>query len=100
PSWAARTASSSGEKAPSFSEKYGLTSRCTKAFIAPPGIQCPDAEAVRLGAMGRPHAALPRRGVGRPLARRAAPVRDARPGGSAGGPVVVHDPAQARRLPQ
>src|SRR5881396_3817313 len=92
PNSAARTARCSGEKAPSFSEKNDRTSRWTKAFIAPPGIQCPDAEAVRLGAMGRPHAALPRRGVGRPLARRAAPVRDARPGGRAGRAVVVDDP--------
>ena len=42
---------------------------------------------------------VPRRGVGRAVARPAPPVRDARARGRAGGSVVVDDPAQARGLP-
>ena len=50
--------------------------------------------ALRLGRGGRP--ALPglsRRGVGRPVPRRSAPLRDARPRGRPGGAVVGDDPA-------
>ena len=36
---------------------------------------------------------------GRPRPRRAAPLRDALPGGRPGRPLVVHDPAPSRRLP-
>src|SRR4029077_8900714 len=56
--------------------------------------------ALRMGGhVRRPHAPLPRRGVGRSVAGRAPPVRDADAGGRAGWPVVVDDPPQARRLP-
>ena len=44
--------------------------------------------------------ALSRRGVGRAVARRPAPVRDADPRRRAGGTELDHDPAQARRLPE
>ena len=41
---------------------------------------------------------LPRHRVGRPDPRRPAPLRAALPGGRAGGALLDHDPAQARRL--
>ena len=49
---------------------------------------------LRLGRRGRPALPrLPRRRVGPPVPRRAAPLRDARPRGRPGGPLVVDDPA-------
>ena len=85
----------------SWSTRTGSRTRCSRSRSAPTAAaRCPRSrrhEALRVGPRGDPGVRrLPRRGVGRPVARRASPVRDADARGRAGRALVADHPAQAR----